>query len=72
MVRPASKMFSAISFGCFLPLGALNQRNHAVEKSLAGVWKKYGLLFDPTKPAYRPLRLNGRRLPRELPARILR
>ena len=35
IVRPASRMLRAISFGRLLPLGALDERDHAVEERLA-------------------------------------
>ena len=37
MVRPASRIVSAISFGVLLPLGALDERDHPVEEGLAGL-----------------------------------
>ena len=36
-VRPAIRMFSAISFGVFCRSRAFHQRDHAVEKRLAGI-----------------------------------
>ena len=35
IVSPASRMFSAISFGVFWRLGALDEGDHAVEEGLA-------------------------------------
>ena len=35
IVRPASRMLRAISFGVFWRLGALDQGDHAVEERLA-------------------------------------
>ena len=37
MVKPASKMLSAISFGVFCRLRAFDHADHAVQKSLPGV-----------------------------------
>ena len=33
IVRPASRMLSAISFGVFCRLGALDERDHPVEEA---------------------------------------
>jgi len=36
-VNPAIRILSAISLGVFWARGALDQRNHAVEKGFAGI-----------------------------------
>ena len=47
MVRPESRMLSAISLGVFWRDGALDQRDHAVEKGLAGIGGDAD--FDPVR-----------------------
>ena len=39
IVRLASRMFSAISFGRLLPGRALDQRDHPVQEGLARAWR---------------------------------
>jgi len=39
IVSAASRMFSAISFGVFCRLAALDQGDHPVDERLAGAWR---------------------------------
>ena len=68
MVRPASRMLRAISFGVFCRLGALDQGDHPVEEALAGsVVMRTTMRSESTRVP--PVTPSGRRRTRGSPGR---